>query len=381
MDNMPVRVLHVVGGMNAGGIETLLMTVYRLVDREKIQFDFLCPNVRGQFFYENEIDDLGGVIYRIKQSRKEPLATRRRLAEFFEIHPYSIIHVHASALDYLPVLKSAARAGVPTRVLHAHNSSRLVNSPRTLLKYICHIVNRAARVREATDVFVCSEDAAAWFGLNRGKRGRRLIRNGVDTERFRFAASKRKSAREELGIRPDEFVVGNVGRYCPAKNQLFLLEVFAGLVEHRSNSKLVLVGAGDMEEEIALKVRALGIRDKVILLHDRNDIDRLQCAFDVFCFPSRFEGLGIAMVEAEASGITCLVSDRIPHDGMLTDHVHLLPIDRGIAPWVDLLEQVRIGERFRGDFEVVRAAGYDILTTATELQRFYLERADGQVRG
>lgn len=381
MEKTLLRVLHVVGGMDAGGVETLLMTVYRLIDRERVQFDFLCPDSGRQFFYEDEIHALGGVVYRVRQSHKEPFATRRRLGDFFRTHRYEIVHVHVPTLGYLVGLKQAARAGVPTRVLHAHNTHMLVNSPRALFEYVCHILNRRFGVSKATDVFLCSGDAAVWFGLKFDCDEWKLVRNGTDTARFRFDVAKRREMRRELAVDDNEFLVGHVGRYCSTKNQLFLLEAFAKLLKRRPESKLVLVGSGELEGEIRRYINECEISERVMLLHNRSDIDRLQCALDVFCFPSTHEGLGIAMVEAEASGITCLVSDRIPHDGILTDHVKTLSISDGVDEWVDALACVRVGVRFPADADVVKAAGFDISTTAAELQGFYIERAAASVGG
>ena len=264
-----IRVLHVVGSLNAGGIETFLMSVYRQIDRSKVQFDFLVSSDQ-RFFYSDEIESLGGGIYPVEQSRYHPKATRYRLKQFYLENNTEIVHQHTGGLQTLMPLVAAEDAGVPTRVLHSHCAFVEPNSTKAQLEEVIHKLN-TYRTGIATEKFACSADAAAYFGFDRHGGEWRYVPNGIDVGRFSFDMGKRKDARTELGLLDSTFLIGNIGRFSPQKNQVFLLRAFASVAKRCPDSKLLLVGVGPLEGDIHAEAERLGLTDRVIFLKNRSE--------------------------------------------------------------------------------------------------------------
>lgn len=373
-----IRVLHVVGGLNAGGIETFLISVYRKIDRSKVQFDFLVPSDE-RCFYSDEVERLGGVIFPLKQSRYHPKATYRRLKEFYQAHDVRIVHMHSGTMRTLMPLLAARDAGVATRVFHSHNAFPKLKTKLDYLDALVHRVN-ACRRGLATENFACSAAAAAYCGFDRNGEQWRYVPNGIDVDRFAFDGARRADARAELGLADSTFLVGNIGRFSPQKNQIFLLRSFSVLAQRCADAKLLLVGTGPLEEDIHAEVGKLGLGDRVIFLKNRADTERLYAAMDAFAFPSLYEGLGIVLVEAQASGLPCVVSERIPREAVYGENVETVALDRGAEAWADALLSCRGVARSEGGPAATREAGFDISDVASSLQEFYLCAAERAAR-
>lgn len=369
-----IRVLHIVGGLDAGGIETLLMSVYRQIDRSRVQFDFLVGKDE-RYFYSDEIESLGGRVLPVRQSRHHPKATHDRLVDLYRDENVKIVHQHLGALMTLMPLFAARDAGVPTRVLHAHNAFVEPKTVRGVVEQAIHITN-THRTGIATEKFACSVDAATYFGFNRRGGAWRYVPNGVDVNRFAFDEEKRASARDELGLSDSTFLIGNIGRFSPQKNQTFLLRSFVKVAQRCPGAKLLLVGAGPLEGEIHAEVQKLGLTDRVIFLKNRSDTERLYAAMDVFAFPSIYEGLGIVLVEAQASGLPCVISERIPREAVYGENVETVALEKGMDAWADALLGCRGALRSESGADDTRVAGFDITDVATSLQEFYLDAAD-----
>ena len=363
-----IRVLHVVGSLNAGGIETFLMSVYRQIDRSEVQFDFLV-STDERFFYSEEIESMGGEIYPVRQSRYRPKASHDRLKSFYLENNYKIVHQHAGGLRTLMPLIAARDAGVPTRIIHSHCAFTEPTTRRDYLEEAIHKLN-THRTGVATDKFACSADAASYFGFVRNGEEWRYVPNGIDVGRFSFDEGKRKGARAELGLSDSTFLIGNIGRFSPQKNQVFLLRAFASV------SKLLLVGVGPLEADIHAEAERLGITDSVIFLKNRSDTERLYAAMDAFAFPSLYEGLGIVLVEAQANGLPCVISERIPREAVYGENVATVALEDGAEAWADALLECRAAARSQKGAELTRSAGFDISTVAASLQEFYLMAAE-----
>lgn len=373
-----IRVLHVVGSLNAGGIETFLMSVYRQIDRSKVQFDFLVSSDQ-RFFYSDEIESLGGGIYPVEQSRYHPKATRYRLKQFYLENNTEIVHQHTGGLQTLMPLVAAEDAGVPTRVLHSHCAFVEPNSTKAQLEEVIHKLN-TYRTGIATEKFACSADAAAYFGFDRYGGEWRYVPNGIDVGRFSFDMGKRKDARTELGLLDSTFLIGNIGRFSPQKNQAFLLRAFASVAKRCPDSKLLLVGVGPLEGDIHAEAERLGLTDRVIFLKNRSDTERLYAAMDVFAFPSLYEGLGIVLVEAQTNGLPCVISERIPREAVYGENVATVALEGGPEAWADAMLKSRAVARSQKGAELTRSAGFDISTVAASLQDFYLKAAERGAR-
>lgn len=350
--------------MGRGGLETMIMNYYRHIDRSKVQFDFLVHrDFRAD--YDDEIESMGGMIYRFPKlvpwSRKYNAA----LDQFFAAHSeYRIVHVHQDCLSSV-ILKAAQRHGVPVRIAHSHNNNQEKN-----LKYLIKLYYMRQIPGSATDLFACGRDAGDWMF---GGAPYRILNNAIDAQKYVFSPEIRNQMRRDLQIDENTLVVGNVGRFYSQKNHTFLLDIFAELKRIRPNTLLLLVGEGPLREELQTKAKALGINDSVIFTGVRSDIHALMQAMDVFVFPSLFEGLPVALIEAQAAGLPCLISSSIPTECRKTNLITPIPLTRSPAEWAGEVLQ-KAGMVHENMLPQIQKSGFDIRENAVFLQNFYLER-------
>ena len=359
---MGIRILHIVTYMDRGGLETMLMNCYRHIDRAQIQFDFL---VHREFRadYDDEIESLGGRIYRLPRLNPFSPGYKKALLDFFKGHPeYRIVHCHLDCMSAIP-LAAAKKCGVPVRIAHAHSNSQ-DKDWKYLLK-LCFLKKIPAA---ATHLFACSEAAGDFMFPGQAVT---VIKNGIESDKFRYDPALRAEIRRELGL-GDELVLGHVGRFMPVKNHAFLIDVLAETKKLRPDARLLLVGEGPLKEQTARKAEELGLADSVLFLGLRSDVHRILQAADVFGMPSLYEGLGIAAVEAQAAGLPCVLSDTVPGACKLTDPVEFLPLEESPALWAEHILAAASAQR-RDTREQIVSAGYDIRNIADYLQEFYTE--------
>lgn len=363
----PVRVLNLFTIMNRGGAETMVMNYYRHIDREQVQFDFVVHR-EEEGAYEAEIRELGGRIYHMPPVRPWAAKQYKEMFRSFLIeHPeYQILHSHMSELGCyaFEVAKDLNRL---VRICHAHNRPYGIDMKSPIRWYYKH------RIRNyATDYFICGQEAGIWLYGKQNIDKCYMMNNAIDAKAFSYNIEIRKQLRNELGL-DCNFVIGHVGRFNKQKNHMFLLEVFAELVNIRSDARLVLVGGGDLAEVIHKKACDLNVDDKVIFLGIRTDIENLLQAFDLFLFPSLFEGLSVALIEAQAAGLQCIISDTIPIECKKTDLVHSLSLKVDARIWAE--EAAKYSAYKRCDtFSAISDASFDINKNAIKIQNFYLQK-------
>lgn len=356
---MPIRILHIVTYMGRGGLETMLMNYYRAIDRNRIQFDFLTHrDFRAD--YDDEIEALGGRIYRLPNLNPFSRGYLGALDRFFAEHPeYRIVHSHLDCMSAIP-LKAAKKHGVPVRIAHAHSSRQDRD-----LKYPLKLLFKRGIAKQATQLFACGREAGKWmFGTD----DFHVLNNAIDAERYRFDPKVRQEVRSELGIPADALVAGHVGRFMAPKNHGFLLRIFAELPDH---ARLLLVGDGVLRANIEQQAKVLGIRDRIIFTGVRTDVDRMLQAMDVFLMPSLFEGLPVSIMEAQAAGLPCLISDKVPIECKKTELVTQIPLDASPAEWAKAVASAAETPR-RDTLAQIREAGFDIRANAEWLQNYYL---------
>lgn len=359
-----IKVLHVLTVFNRGGLETMLMNYYRNFDRNKFDFQFLVH--RNDGLYEAEVLNSGGIIHRMDQLSFSPrvfFKYIKNLDQFFQINKFDIIHVHNNSFGYYP-LKYAKKHRVPVRIIHSHISALKDDRMKVLFgKYLNSKIPGVA-----TDLYACGGDAGKWMF---GNRPFTVIPNAIDSSKFSFNTSTRKTVREKFNLLNKEVYI-NVARFNPQKNLLFLLEVFAEIHRKEPASHLLMIGEGDLRPEIELKIKKLKIQNDVSLLGARSDVNELLQAADYFLFPSLFEGLPVSMVEAQASGIKCFISDGISTESILIpDLVEVLPLEQNAAWWAAKILENTNYERVDVS-EKIKAAGYDIVSNARDLEKKYL---------
>ena len=307
------------------------------------------------------ITRLGGRIFLHDSRGRRPFAYRRDLVRFFTGHAgeFDAVHLHCSSLTSPEALFAARDCGIPVRVLHVHSSR-----PESRLHGVLHRLFRPAALGCATQLLACSEAAADWLcGGTPFRRRVLVVRNGIDTERFRFDERVRREVRRELGVFPGTTLFGHVGRFCAVKNHPFLLRVFAAWEAEHPDSQLLLIGRGEGLDAARDLARDLGIGAKVRFLGLRRDIDRLLQAIDLFVFPSFFEGLPVAVVEAQDSGTKVVCSDRVSAEAKLCDNLWFLPLESGPAEWARRIARLTGAPREQMWLQV-RAQRYDIRDTA-----------------
>lgn len=362
--NQPIRILHVVTYMGRGGLETMLMNYYRHMDRTKVQFDFLTHrDFRAD--YDDEIESLGGVIHRLPRLIPWSRSYNNALDRFFASHPeYKIVHVHQDCLSGV-ILRAAQKRGIPVRIAHSHSSGQDKN-----LKYLIKLFYMRQIPRYATQLFACGKEAGDW--MFRGAPYR-VIHNAVDTAKYTHSPEKREQMRTQLGIRRDTLVVGHVGRFDPVKNHTFLLDCFLQLKKQQSDAVLLLVGDGGLRREIEEKAAACGLGDSVIFTGVRGDVPELMQAMDVFVFPSLYEGIPLTLIEAQAAGLPCLVSDGVPGECAKTDLVMHCSLKDDAQGWAEQILRMRHIARKNTGAQIARS-GYDLKENAMWLQNYYLEQ-------
>lgn len=357
-----IRVLQCVNNMHRAGLETMLMNYYRNIDRTKIQFDFLTHR-EEKADYDDEIESLGGRIYRAPrlypQNYPAYFAYMRRL---FEEHPeYRIMHSHIDSMSYLPLL-AGKKAGIPVRIAHSHNTSIDLDFKYPLKQYF-----RYRLPEVTTHQLACGEEAGHF--LFRGMDFA-VVPNAIDMERFFFSQSIREKKREALGL-TEKLVIGHVGRFSSQKNHGFLLQIFSEVKKRREDAILLLVGIGEKEMEIREQTQKLGISEQVRFLGNRSDVSELYQAMDVFVLPSLFEGIPLVGIEAQAAGLPCVFSDRVPQEVQTTDACAFLPLEAPLTEWAERV--LAFGTKEREDHSLkLQKSNYNVRYAINRLEEFYL---------
>lgn len=333
-----MKVLVVGMTKNPGGIETVVMSYVRNADPERVQFDFLSAS--PYIAYEDELRERGSRIAHVPLRHEHPIIFRNELKRFMEAHAneYDAIWVHLCSLVNIDFLKYAYSYGIPKRIIHCHNSQNMWGGVRSVI----HTFHRRQITKYATDYWTCSEDAVEWFYGDGIKENPKYayIPNAINPEDIVFDAQKRVEVREAMRW-GGKVILGNVARLHPQKNQSYLLHALAPVLTPSSNVILAIVGDGVLHDSLRQEADALGIADNVQFLGLRNDVRELYQGMDAFVLPSKFEGVSIAFLEAQANGLPCLVSDTLSDEGIVNDNVMKLPITaEGERQWVSAVLQL-----------------------------------------
>lgn len=350
--------------MQAGGLETLIMNIYRNIDRTKIQFDFLV-HYTGDYFYDEEIKKLGGRMYKLSvRNDNHFVKYLKDLDSFFKNHKeYKIVHGHMESLGQF-YFRAAKKHHVPVRIAHSHNSA----TENTIKGKIKRILLRRYKVY-ATDYFACSEKAGKFMFNNKEFT---VLKNAIIVDNFTFNENDRQQLRRELGLE-NKLVIGHAGRFCEQKNHKFLIKIFRDVVRSDKNAILLLIGEGETFCRVQEQVSEYGLEGNVQFLGVRKDIAKLYQAMDCFVFPSLFEGLGIVAIEAQCSGLPVVASEVVPKEAAVTKQFCYMSLDNTSKEWADTILKVSRSER-KAEVDKIRSAGYDVRDVASFLQQFYLKK-------
>ena len=335
------RLLCIVSAMDAGGAETFLMKVYRAIDRTQYQFDF-CVNVFEKGFYDDEIERLGGRIYRIPSKSSSFAQYQKQLSAIVRDQHYEYVFRTVANAFGLMDLRVAKKAGASRCIARSSNAS---DGESRIMKAM-NVLGRILFLKYADVKLAPSDLAAAYtFGENRYRKGEvHMLHNGLDLNRFCFDEEERARIRKEFRIPDNVKVIGHIGRFTAQKNHAFLIDIFASL-RKRTDAVLLLVGKGELEAEIRAKVESLGLSDQVLFLGIRSDVPALLSAMDCMILPSFYEGMPNTVIEAQATALPCLISDTITKEANVTGVVRYCslrePADRWAQIVLDGLDQAR----------------------------------------
>lgn len=363
-----IRVLHSVSNMDRAGLETMLMNYYRHINRDFIQFDFLA-NKPKPGAYEDEVRELGGRIFLTPGFHPAKLLQYRKyMKKLFVEHPeIQIVHAHNGALAYY-ALREAQRNNIPHRIAHSHNSKINYDLKWPIKQYCRRHLKDAA-----TDYWGCGELAVEfYFGKEIAEKKKyTLIRNAIEEDRFLYNVSVRNDMRKKYHLE-DKFVIGHVGRFMYQKNHTFLIDIFKAVHKRNSNTLLLLIGEGELEEKIKEKISKLGLEDSVIFTGSIPNVNELYQAMDVFVLPSVYEGLPVVGIEAQASGLGTIFSDAVTSEVKITDMARFVSLQKSVDEWADIILEYASGYERKNMQKEIVAAGYSIYTEAEKLQNRYL---------
>lgn len=363
----PIRILQVVTTMNLGGLENFLMNIYRNINREKIQFDFLMHRKEKSVF-DDEIETLGGKIFRLDPiTPKRYFKYQKELKIFLRNHSeYQIIHSHINENNAM-VLSAAKDLGLTVRIAHSHASA--TTSKYKFLREL--LIKRLSKF--TTHRIACSEAAGKWLFTDNSFM---VMNNSIDTSKYTFDDNLRSNFRKSLNIKESETVIGNVSRFSTVKNHIFILDIFGFYCTLNPNAKLILIGDGELRSILEKKIKELKISDKVIFTGAIKNAEAYLNTMDVYLFPSLFEGLPLALVEAQTNGLPILMSDSISKDVELTDLVTRKSLQHSAQDWAEKI--VELEGKFKSNnrrkyVQKIVDAQFDIKESVDKLEEFYIK--------
>ncbi len=366
MKKQPLIIAQIMGKWNGGGVEAVVMNYYRHLDRNNIQFDFICDNDSTNIPYE-EIKRLGGKVFLVPPYQKI-FEYNKELFKIFKKEKYKIVHSHINTLSIFP-LRIAKKANIPVRIAHSHSTSNKKEWKRNLIKQLLRPFSKMY----ATDYMCCSEFAGRWlFGDKEFDKGNvYLLNNAIDVDKFKYDEKIRKMKREELGINKDTLVIGHIGRFVSQKNHTFLIDIFKEIHRQNKNTTLLLVGQGPLKKTIEEKVKVLNLENSVIFLGQREDVNDLYQTMDVFVLPSLYEGLPVVGVEAQASGLLCMFSTDMTREVKILDTSIFIPLEKSSSYWAKKIMDNYTANKRKDERKAVTMANFSINEEAQKLVEKY----------
>jgi len=363
--NKKIKVLQVIGTLKIGGAENIAMNFARFIDKKRFQIDYLVfGDTKGE--YEDEALELGCKIIHIDPPSNGYLKYFRNLKRILIEGKYNAIHAHMLLNNGL-TLKAAHDVKIKKRISHSHSTD---SGRKESFFYKCYVYLMKRMIKKyATDLISCGGDAGEYLYGNEFKQKGIILNNGIDVSKFAYNVETRMEVRQSLGV-DEEILLGHVGRLTKVKNHEFLIDVFNEMLKINANTRLLIVGDGELRGFIEEKIDNLGIKDRVTLTGIRTDIADLLQAIDVIVFPSLFEGFPVTMVEAQAAGIPCIVSDKVTNQIAVTNLISFMSLDESAKSWAHVSLQQAMHERTNKSSQMIEK-GFDVITTIKTLEKIY----------
>ena len=352
----PIRILQLGMTNNPGGVENFVINIYRNIDRNKIQFDFLLDHNAPKIAYEDEILSLGGKIYRQYYRRKEFFKKgRKSIKYFFKMHPeIKGVHMHANTLNPMfKVLQVAEKMKIPVRILHSHNSNYM--KKLKIKDKIYEIYESKKLKKTVTKLIACSEEAGKWmFKKNKFI----VVKNGINVKDFEFDENERKALRKKLSIE-NKLVIGHIGRMNYQKNPIFILEIFNEIHKMNNDAELLYIGDGELKGEIEKFMKDKNLESSVILMGKCEKVSEYYNVMDAFLFPS--------------NGIKCYTSNRVPKETNIVGNVSYIELNKSSKEWADFIFNNKNERTNKNITDKFILSGYDIKSTVLDIEKIYLE--------
>lgn len=346
-------------GFGMGGISAVIMNYYENIDKDKINMDFIA-NERIEPCFEEKMKENHSKLY-ILNRNNNPLKYMLQLQKIIKDNQYDVVHVHGNSATMTVDLLAAMMAGVKIRIAHSHNSECKHKIIHRILSPLFHFTY--------TKALACSNDAGEWI-FGKGKFD--VLPNGIQVDKYKFSEDIRKQVRKELNLE-DKFVIGHVGFMNEQKNHSFLFKIFAEVKKKIPNAHLLCVTGSDViPDDLKQLMNQLHIEDNITVLFKRNDVNQLLQAMDVFVFPSKWEGLGIAVIEAQAVGLPCIVSSEVPKLAGITSNILFVDLVLSSEKWADKIIEILNGLNDKEEsYKLVEKSQFNIINSVHKLELIY----------
>ncbi|GIO19643.1 glycosyltransferase family 1 [Oceanobacillus oncorhynchi subsp. incaldanensis] len=358
-----IKVLHFGLDSKLGGIETYLHKLYTEIDREQFQFDFLVVGDKEPCWYE-EFTSMGSEFFHVTPRNQNPIKNKKQIERILEENHFDVVHCHLNTLSYITPVSVSIKKNVPV-IVHSRNAG----ASKSLITNILHKMNSKFLAKGRIEKIAVSGLAGEWlFGE---KEKFTIFNNGLDIEKYSYNENARKKIRNELELNED-FVVMHLGAMRPQKNHMFILDIFQEIVQIKENAKLLLVGDGVLKEEIVQKINYFNLTDKVLIVGNRNDVSDLLSASDSFLFPSVFEGFPNAVLEAETSGLPCLISEEITNEVVINNNCLSFSLDKTAKEWAEKLISLPSFEDRKSGAKNIETNGFSVKDEIKKIENLYV---------
>ncbi|EKQ56660.1 MULTISPECIES: glycosyltransferase family 1 protein [unclassified Clostridium] len=377
METKTLRVLQVVDSLGAGGIQAFILNINRNINLDKIKFDYLVyRNKNEREFYDESVEKMGGNIICLQQNKGI-----KRIKSFIDLYKlqkekkYKVVHIHGDRAKSFFEAVVFKLCKTPKIIMHSHNDRMSKDKKLYYLHLGMQNIIKHLWKYTVNYEFACSTNAAEWMfadsDINASKA--QVINNGIDEQKFIFNEEIRQKYRKKLNIQ-EKFVIAHVGRFSYQKNHNFLIDIFNSVIKRYSDSVLLLVGEGELKEEITEKVKNLKLQDKVIFYGLSNEIHNILQAADIFVFPSHFEGLPVVGIEVQASGLMTIASDTISDEVKITDYWASVPLSKSCEEWAEIILKYKDGYIRKDTSKEIIDSGFSARQISKKLEDLYINK-------
>lgn len=357
-----IRVLHYGLSSNLGGIETYLYKLYSNIDRSEYEFDFLINGFKKPYWHD-EFTLMGSKFYHVTNRRKNPLKNIEDISNIFKNEKFDIIHFHLNSLSYTAPVHYALKYNCPV-IVHSRNAGIL----KSKITRTFHKINSIRLPQDKITKLAVSDYAGEW--MFKSQKDVTVINNGIEIEKYKYNINSRHKIRKELGLSEEKAIV-HIGAMREQKNHMFLLEVFSKVIEKGINSKLILIGEGNLMQEVEKRIDQLNIKENVLLVGNRNDVSDILSASDIFLFPSFYEGFPNAVLEAQTSGLPCLITDKITDEVIVNENCVAMSLDSTANEWAQkLLTLEECEDRYKAAIDV-EEKGLSVKNEISKIEKIY----------